>query len=168
MLEALGLDLKEIIFVIINFLILVGVLGKFLYKPFLGAIENRKKGIVDALENAEAVNKRADEKMANYSRRIAGVEEEGREIIKDARQQADRQAEIIVEEARQQAADIIAKAEKTIELERAKAMEEMRQEITELAMLAAEQIVGREIGNVGQQSIVDEVIENARSAKWQN
>ena len=70
--------------------------------------------------------------------------------------------------ARQQATDIIAKAERTIELEQAKAMEDMRREIASIAMLAAEQIVGKEIEDVGQDAIVDEVINNARSAKWQN
>ena len=103
-----------------------------------------------------------------HSKRIANVEEEGREIIKASKQQADAQAQIIIEEARKQASDIIAKAEKTIEQEKAQAMEEMRKEIASIAMLAAEQIVGREIDNVGQDAIIDQAIEDARSAKWQN
>jgi F-type H+-transporting ATPase subunit b len=106
--------------------------------------------------------------MANYSKRIANVEEEGREIIKASKQQADAQAQIIIDEARQQASEIIAKAERTIEQEKAQAMEEMRKEIASIAMLAAEQIVGREIDNVGQDAIIDQAIEKARSAKWQN
>ena len=126
---------------------------------------NRLFFISDA---AEAVNKRADEKMASYSKRIANVEEEGREIIKASKQQADAQAQIIIEEARKQASDIIAKAERTIEQERLAATEEMRKEIASIAMLAAEQIVGKEIDNVGQDAIIDQVIEDARSAKWQN
>ena len=106
--------------------------------------------------------------MANYSKRIANVEEEGREIIKASKQQADAQAQIIIEEARQQASDIIAKAERTIEQEKTQAMEEVRKEIASIAMLAAEQIVGREIDNVGQDALIDQAIEDARSAKWQN
>ena len=43
MIEALGISLKEFIFYMINFLILVGVLTKFLYKPFLGVLEERKR-----------------------------------------------------------------------------------------------------------------------------
>ena len=45
MLDALGLNLKEIIFAVVDFLILAAVLGKFLYKPFLGALEARKNAI---------------------------------------------------------------------------------------------------------------------------
>lgn len=168
MVEALGISLTEFIFYLINFLILVGVLGKFLYKPFLNLMDTRKQSIQDALENAELTNRRADEKMQNYNKRIANVEEEGREIVREAKVKADAQARIIIEDANQKAADIMAKAEQSIEREKEKAMEEMRQEIAALAVLVAEKIVEREIQRVGQEAIVDEVIRQARSKGWQN
>ena len=62
----------------------------------------------------------------------------------------------------------MSKAERTIEREREKAMEEMRQEIAALALLAAEKIVEHELQRVGQEAIVDEVIRQARSTGWQN
>lgn len=154
--------------ILCNVFILYIILRKFFWEKIKQFMDDRAAAVQDAIDAAEAVNKRADEKMANYSKRIANVEEEGREIIKASRQQADAQAQIIIEEARKQASDIIAKAEKTIELEKSQAMEEMRQEIASIAMLAAEQIVGREIDNVGQDAIIDQAIEDARSAKWQN
>lgn len=168
MIEALGISLKEFIFYLINFLILVGVLTKFLYKPFLNVMETRKQSIKDALDNAELTNRRADEKMQNYNKRIARVEEEGREIIKDAKIKADAQARQIVEDANNQASEIMNKAERAIEREKEKAMEEMRSEIASLAILAAEKIVEREIQRVGQEAIVDEVIRQARSTGWRN
>ena len=154
--------------ILCNIFILYIILRKFFWEKIKKFMDDRAAAVQDAIDAAEAVNKRADEKMANYSKRIANVEEEGREIIKASKQQADAQAQIIIEEARQQASDIIAKAEKTIEQEKAQAMEEMRKEIASIAMLAAEQIVGREIDNVGQDAIIDQAIEDARSAKWQN
>ena len=168
MVEALGISLTEFIFYLINFLILVGVLGKFLYKPFLEFMNNRSQSIKDALVNAELTNRRADEKMQNYNKRIARVEEEGREIIREAKQKADEQANDIIEEAHKKASEIIAKAEMNIEREREKAMEDMRQEIAVIAMMAAEKIVEHEIQRVGQEAIVDEVIKQARSTGWQN
>lgn len=168
MLDALGLNLKEIIFVIVNFLVLVFVLGKFIYKPFLGALENRKKVIQEKFDHADAVNKRADARMAKYTRQIANAEEEGRDIIRDARQKAEVQAQAIIDEAKAQAADLIAKAEKTIEMEQAKAIDGLHKEIADLALMAAEQIVGDKIEETGQEAIVDRVIRNAREAKWQS
>ena len=154
--------------ILINIFILYLILKKYFWEKIKAFMDDRSNAIKDAIDGAEAMNKRADAKMANYSKRIANIEEEGRAIIKDARQQADAQALQIIADARQQAADIIAKAEHTIELEHAKAMDDMRQEIADLAMLAAEQIVEREVEKIGQDAIVDEVIKNARSAQWQN
>ena len=168
MLDALGLNLKEIIFAMVNFLILVFVLGKFIYKPFLGMLENRKQMIQEKFDRADAVNKRADARMAKYNRQIAGAEEESREIIRDAKQKAEAQAQAIIDEAKAEAAEIIAKAERTIEMEQAKAIEGLHNEIAELALLAAEQIVGDKIEGAGQEAIVDRVIRNAREAEWQN
>ncbi|MCI6991814.1 MAG: F0F1 ATP synthase subunit B [Bacillota bacterium] len=168
MLDALGLNLKEIIFAMVNFLILVFVLGKFIYKPFLGMLENRKQMIQEKFDRADAVNKRADARMAKYNRQIAGAEEESREIIRDAKQKAEAQAQAIIDEAKAEAAEIIAKAERTIEMEQAKAIEGLHNEIAELALLAAEQIVGDKIEDAGQEAIVDRVIRNAREAEWQN
>lgn len=154
--------------ILCNVFILYLILRKFFWEKIKKFMDDRAAAVQDAIDAAEAQNKRADEKMANYSKRIANVEEEGREIIKASKQQADAQAQIIIEEARKQASDIIAKAEKTIEQEKAQAMEEMRKEIASIAMLAAEQIVGREIDSVGQDAIIDQAIEDARSAKWQS
>lgn len=168
MVEALGISLKEFIFYLINFLILMGVLTRFLYKPFLNMLAARKQSIKDALDNAELTNRRADEKMEQYSKRISKVEEESREIIRTAKIKADAQARDIIEDARKEAGDIIAKAEKTIEKEKEKAMEDMKQEIAVLAVMAAERIVEREIQRAGQEAIVEEVIRQARSTGWRN
>ena len=168
MVEALGISLKEFIFYLINFLILVGILTKFLYRPFLDMLAKRKQSIKDALDNAELTNRRADEKMENYDRRIAKVEEEGREIIRNAKIKADAQARDIIDEANKPAADMIAKAETAIQKEKEKAMVDMKHEIAALAILAAEKIVEHEIQKVGQEAVVDEIIRQARSTGWKN
>ena len=131
-------------------------------------METRSNSIQDAFDSAEAVNRRADEKMQNYTKRIANVEAEGREIIRDAKIKADAQAREIIEDANKQAAEMLNKAERNIEREKQKAMEEMRREVAALALMAAERIVEREIQNIGQDEIVDEVINKARSTGWQN
>lgn len=162
------MSLTEFIFYLVNFLILVGVLGKFLYKPFLNLMETRKQSIVDALDNAEAVNRRADEKMANYDRKIAKLEAEGREIIKDAKLKAEEQANEIIEQANQRASQIMNRAEKEIEREREKAVLEMREQIAVLSLMAAEKIMERDVEVNGQDQIIEQVLEEAGASEWQN
>lgn len=154
--------------IVANLFILYIILKKFFWEKIRTFMKEREDAVRDAFDSAEAMNKRADEKMRNYSARIANVEEEGREIIRQARAQADVQAQEIIDDARKQANELMAKTERNIELEKAKAMEEMRQEIGTLALMAAEKIVGREIEGIGQDKIVDDVIEQARSSGWQS
>ena len=144
MVEALGIDIKEMLFAVANFLILIAVLTKFLYKPFLANLENRKQSIQDAFDNAEAVNKRADEKMSAYNKRIANVEQEAREILKDAKMKADRQASQIVDEANEKASLMLQKAEAEIERQKILAVEEAKEQIAMLAVMAAEKIIEKE------------------------
>ena len=154
--------------ILVNIFILYIILKKYFWEKIKAFMDDRSNAIKDAIDGAEAMNRRADAKMANYSKRIANIEDEGRAIIKDARAQADVQAQQIIADARAQAAAIIEKAERTIELERTKAMDDMRQEIASIGLMVAEQIVEKEVQRTGQEAIVDEVINNARSTQWQN
>ena len=158
----------SMLMILINVAILYIILKRFFWEKVRKFMLDRQAAVQDAFDSAEAINRRADEKMQNYSKRIANVEEEGREIIRKAKARADEQAKDIVENAHKEAGDIIAKAQRTIEVEREKATAEMRQEIASLALMAAEQIVEKEIETSGQEAIIDEVINNARSTGWQS
>ena len=168
MVEALGIDLKEIIFAIANFLILLAVLAKFMYKPFLANLERRKQMIEDAISNAEAVNKRADEKMNSYNKRIAGAEREAAGIINEAKIKADKQASQIIDDANEKAALIMQKAEQEIERQKDAAITEARVQIGMLAVMAAEKIIEKELDDVGQTQIIDSILDEAGAAGWQN
>ena len=168
MVEALGIDLKEIIFAIANFLILLVVLAKFMYKPFLANLERRKQMIEDAISNAEAVNKRADEKMNSYNKRIAGAEREAAGIINEAKIKADKQASQIIDDANEKAALIMQKAEQEIERQKDAAITEAREQIGMLAVMAAEKIIEKELDDVGQTQIIDSILDEAGAAGWQN
>ena len=168
MVEALGIYLKEIIFAIANFLILLAVLAKFMYKPFLANLERRKQMIEDAISNAEAVNKRADEKMNSYNKRIAGAEREAAGIINEAKIKADKQASQIIDDANEKAALIMQKAEQEIERQKDAAITEAREQIGMLAVMAAEKIIEKELDDVGQTQIIDSILDEAGAAGWQN
>ena len=131
-------------------------------------VEARENSIKDAYDSAEAVNRKADEKMENYNKKIAKIEGEGREIIKEAKIRAEAQAAEIVQDANNKANEMMLAAEKQIERERQKALAEMKEQVAALALLAAEKIVERDIAQIGQDQIVDEIIEQAGASQWQN
>ncbi|MHC1721920.1 MAG: F0F1 ATP synthase subunit B [Aminipila sp.] len=168
MAEALGINLTEIIFAIVNFLILVTILAKFLYKPFIEMLENRKQAIQGSFDHAADTNRLADEKMDEYNKRISNVEQEGREIIKIAKVKAESQASDIINEANAKAADIVINAEKEVERQKAKALSEMKAQVAAMALLAAEKILERQLEIEGQEHLIDNIIEQVGAAKWQN
>lgn len=154
--------------ILINVFILYLIMKKYFWVKIKKFMDDRSNSIKDAIDAAEAINRRADAKMSDYSRRIAGVEEESREIIKEGKRQADAQAKLIIADAHKQADEILARAEENIRAEREKAAEEMRAEIAAVGLMVAQQIIGRELDVSGQEAIVDEVIDNARNMQWQN
>lgn len=168
MIEALGINFLEIAFAVINFLVLVAVLGKFLYRPFLNMLEERSQSIKGAFDNAEATNRRADEKLEAYNKRIANVEEEGREIVKSAKIKAENQGKEILEEASVKAQEMIKKAEVEIERQKAKALIELKGQVASLVLMASEKVLERELKGEGYSQLVDSIIEKAGESSWQN
>ena len=169
MVEALGLNLTQFLFYLFNFLLLVGILGKFLFKPFLAMLDNRTQSIKDAFDSAEATNKKADEKLENYNRKIAKADAEGKEIIRESKAQADQQAKKIIDEANAKALQLKQNAERDIERDRARALADMRTEVTTLAMMAAAKIMEKDLEQTGaQEQIVDQIIKEAGTQGWQN
>ena len=75
---------------------------------------------------------------------------------------------MIVEEAKAEAARIKLKAEKEVVREKEKALREVREQIGQLAILAAEQILEKEVSAEGQEDIIDRVLEKAGTSQWQN
>lgn len=154
---------------LITVLVLFLILKKFFFEKVHNFILKREDTLKDAFDNAESVNRRADEKMENYTRRIAKIEDEGREIIKAAKVKAEAQAKEIIEEANQKAGDMVLVAEKEIEREKMRALAEMRTEISTLAILAASKIMEKDLEQGDEQNkIVDKIIEEAGRAEWQN
>ena len=153
---------------LITVLVLFLILKKFFFEKVHNFILKREDTLKDAFDNAESVNRRADEKMENYTRKIAKIEDEGREIIKAAKVKAEAQAKEIIDEANQKAGDMVLVAEKEIEREKMRALAEMRTEISTLALLAASKIMEKNLEQGDEQNkIVDKIIEEAGRAEWQ-
>jgi ATP synthase, F0 subunit b len=157
------------VMILINIVILYFIMKHFFFEKIHNFMQARQDSVKDALSTAEVVNKKADQKMADYEKKIARIESEGRDIIKDSKQRADERADKIIADANSRASEILQNAEKEIEREKAQALTDMREEISNLAFMAAEQIMQKELQKTGEQEkIVDEIIEEAGKSGWQN
>ena len=157
-----------LLMVAVNVLILYVILKHFFFEKVHQFMEDRRNAVKDAYDQADRVNLMADEKLSQYNKQLAGIENEGREIIKNAKIKAEAQAKDIVDEANQKASEMILQAQREIERERLKAVIEMKQQIAGLAIFAAEKIIEKQLDAAGQEEIIQRVIEQAGSSEWQN
>lgn len=149
-------------------LVLFLVVKKFFFEKIHAFMENREQTVRDAFDNAELTNRKADEKMAAFQKRIAGVESEGREIIRQAKIKADDQALEILDKAKQEAELILQKAKRDVEREKQLAEAEMKEQIVNLSQLMARKILERELTRVDHEGIIDEIISESGVSQWKH
>lgn len=145
---------------VVNFLILLFILKKFLYKPILKVLEERKKKIEESLKNAEAIEKRLLEANQEYEKILNEALEESRKILNQSKEVGIQ----IMEESKETAAKIIGKAtEQALEIkktEKVKLEQEVREHLGALIVLAFEKITGKRITKEDQKEIIEREIKN--------
>ncbi len=151
-----------------NVLILYVILKHFFFEKVHNFMLDRQSAVKDAFDQADRVNQMADDKLTEYKKQVANIENEGREIIKNAKIRAEAQARNITEEANRKANEMILQAQREIEREQIKAVGEMKHQIAGLAIYAAEKIIEKQLDASGQEEIIQRVIEQAGNAEWQN
>ncbi|MBI2042375.1 MAG: F0F1 ATP synthase subunit B [Candidatus Nealsonbacteria bacterium] len=159
MLEALGIDWKLLLFQIINFLLLMFILKKVLYKPMLSFLENRSKKIEEGLAKAEKFEAEWQKIKEAEKERIAEVEKKATQMMEKARIDAVAREKEILELAQQKSLKIIDEAKKEISREKEKASEELKNEMSGFIVFATEKILGREMRDKDEKGFIKETIE---------
>ena len=138
----LSLDLN-LVWNIINLVILYLLLSHFLFKPVMGIMDKRKKIIEDGLKNAQDAQNDAKKMKQEYEDALKGAKQESAQIIENARSAAKNEYDRIVGEAGDKAGNIIESAKETVRVERERTMKELQGEIAGLAVASAAKIVGK-------------------------
>ena len=152
----------------ITVIVLFLILRKFFFKKVHDFIVARQAAVQDSFDNAEATNRKADEKLNAYNNKLADIESEARDIIKNAKLKAENQTNAMIEEANNKIEDMMAKARFNIEKERAEAVADMKNQIIMLSLMAAEKIIEKDLEIEGQEAFIDKIIEQAGTSEWLN
>lgn len=131
----------NIVYTIINLIVLYLLLRYFLFKPVMGIMEKRQKLIEDGLKNAQDMQDDALRMKQEYEASLSGAKQESVQIVENARKSAKAEYDRIVSEAGDKAGSIIESAKETVRAEREKTMKELRTEIAGLAAASAEKIM---------------------------
>jgi F-type H+-transporting ATPase subunit b len=160
--QALGLDGKLLAAQIVNFIILVLILRKFLYGPLLNLLEQRRVAIEESQRKAKEMEQRFTDFETEHKQRIQESKEEAKRILESARTTAATlQAESVIQ-TQKQADQMIERAKLEIDQERDKAMEEIQHDISGLVVAATKKVLGKTITADINEALVKKAVDEVK------
>lgn len=163
-LEFVTIDVWELIFTWINLLILFLLMKKFLFKPVKNILDKRESEVRKLYDDAETAKKNAAALETEYSQKLSGADQEAREIVETARRNASEQSREIIGEARGKASDLLQKANVQIESERKNAVNEIKSELSSIAVDIAGKIIEKDIDEKDHEKLIKEFIDGIGEA----
>ena len=155
----IGVNFFTMIFAWINLVILYVFLKKLLFKPVKKMIDSRQQEIDDMYSEAESSRESANEMKAEYEEKIAKANEESEDILRRAQRRAELREEEILKEANVKAARVLERAEEQIELEKKQAINDVKDEVSSIAIDIAEAVIERDINKADHDALIDEFID---------
>lgn len=145
-----------IIWTIIVFVIFLLLLKKFAWGPIITALNTREQTIKDALENAEKQNKESAELIETNKKIISEANAQASKIISDAKEIATKMKDEIVSKANEESNKNLIKAKQQIEAMKESALEDLRGDITDIALKAAEKIISKNLDREKQMDLIND------------
>jgi F-type H+-transporting ATPase subunit b len=144
---------------VVSFGILLFVLYKFAFPGILSILEEREKKIKDSLDQAERHRSEAERRLKEYEAKLSAAAKEAEGILAAAKQRAQRLLDENEQRLIAEAERIKGDATREIEQERRKAVQDIRTQTTELALMVAEKVVQRSLTDADQRKFADEALE---------
>ena len=158
-LSFVSLEFWTALFALLNFLTILIVGTKFLWKPVMKIIKERQQEIDDLYNDANTAKTSAKVLEAEYQQKLAVATETGDRIVKEAVARGQAREEEILRQANADAAAIMDKASADIAMEKKKAINDAKDEISEMAMAIAGKVVGRQLTQEDHSALVDAFID---------
>ena len=158
--------LREIIFQIIQTLILFFVLSKLLYKPVSNFMKKRKEGISNDIQEASQIKEEALRMKEDYEFKIKNVNKEADEILSAANKKAIESEKQIINEAKEEASKIKKRAESDIEMTKEQARENVKKEIIEVANLMTKKVINISLDEQKHKEFIEQATQELGDVKW--
>ena len=159
-----GVNFFTLIFAWANLLIIYLVLRKILFHPIKNMIDSRQKEIDDMYENAEKDKAAAESMRKDYEEKLENAAEESEEMLRTAQRRALLKEEEILKEAAEQARRTKERAEEQIALEKRQAMNDIKDEVSAIAIQIAEAVVARDVKATEHAELIDGFIDSMGGA----
>ncbi len=158
-LDFISINFWSVFMAIGNLLILFLIVKKFLFKPVNAILKKRADEVEHIYSEAEDMRMEADTNKGIYEEKLRNVKAETDAMIKNASERAKHRSDEIIEEATKEAENKIRKVETEITLAKKKAIDGMKEDITEMVVGLAQQVVEKEINVDIHKHLIDHAIE---------
>ena len=156
------LDPGLFVWTIITFLILLTLLSKFAWKPLLNALEKREDEITNSLENAEKARKELERLTTEGDEIIAQARSEAQAIVSEGKKASDQLKESTLLKAKEEAVANLEQAKEQIQVEKDKAIAEIKGEVVGLSLSIAEKLVKKNLNEEDNKSLINESLKHIK------
>ena len=164
----LGLNVPALISYLINYVVLLVLLGALAYRPLLNALDSRVESVRESLAAADRAREEAATSRFAIEEELNEARREGQRLLDQAREAAERFREEEMGRARQAAEEFSERAQADIARERDAAISEVRAAFGDLAISAAERIIRRSVDRQAHQELIDQVLAEGEQALRRN
>jgi len=162
---SLGVNLPLLVVFIVNFIVLFVLLRLFLYKPVMKMLDERAKRTKDAMDLAEVTRKEFEQAKVEVQKQIEKGRQEGQAIITQAMQVGERLKEESRQEAQKQAQVIVDRTRSELEAEREKIVGDLRREFVDIAISAAEKVITETLDKEKHRKLIEETLQQSAVLK---
>jgi F-type H+-transporting ATPase subunit b len=150
------LDPGLYIWTIVVFLVLLGLLAKFAWTPLLEALDKRQESIRRSLDDAAKAKQELERLQVESQRILATARGEAETIVARTREDANRLRDELRQKAQQEAATIVKNAQRQIELETARAVQQIRHEAVDLSIAIASKLLQRNVSKEDNERLIED------------
>ena len=161
----LGLTLPSFLGQLINFLILLGLLTFFGYKPIRNMLDERSNRIKLSMEQAEATKSEYERAQVEAEKQISKARDEAQSILAQAAQAGNVLKEEAKQEARKEAQAIVERARTELERERDKIVDDLRKDFVDTAILAAERVLSETLDKAKHRQLIEKTLEESAALR---
>ena len=159
--EKLGLNTTWLLAQIVNFGLLLFVLWRFAYRPVLKMLDDRKQKIQASLDYAEQVKRDAANQQKEFEKKLDETRREIQAASAAASQAGEKEREVILAQARDEARKLVEQAKSQIDYERKQMLSDLREEVIRLSMLTSQKVIGQSLDEKAHHRLVDEFLKQA-------
>jgi F-type H+-transporting ATPase subunit b len=149
---------KSLVIQVVNFLILMFLLSRLLYRPLVSKMDERAQAIKRSLDEAQAARADAQREREQHAARIQAAHAEAQSIRAAALAEAAEEQRRLVDTARAEAERLVASARAELEQDVRRARQDLRREVSELAVQVAERLIRKSLRDDDHRRIVDDAI----------